>query len=325
MKETDLAPKLEMIKALHRQAKEGKTFKDLAPRLASFQRGLQRHRRTIVSLPAITETGQAILEQLVSNLKNDQLTELSDTQLELLLTQLANEDPAVRFGEATLLFNGALANDLLTKDQLRHAINTLKKWEILFDHIEEPINKGAVRRVSAVTGLASLLYADRAGYFFVTKADLSDLIDRVALGMLWEHDNRGYVNRLGWIQLFGEYTVLVGELCRRRELVRGEKVFLMATYLVAYRQLKAPLIMGEADEGADFLIEMMNQHPVYRRYFMVFLRDWQRDLQQERPQSEQGWHQVFNYRRLMQALLMSADLPEIIARQITNQSNQDEQ
>lgn len=83
--------------------------------------------------------------------------------------------------------------------------------------------------------------------------------------------------------------------------------------------------MGEADEGADFLIEMMNQHPVYRRYFMVFLRDWQRDLQQERPQSEQGWHQVFNYRRLMQALLMSADLPEIIARQITNQSNQDEQ
>ncbi|MEE6685483.1 DUF2785 domain-containing protein, partial [Limosilactobacillus fermentum] len=188
MKETDLAPKLEMIQALHRQAKEGKTFKDLAPRLASFQRGLQRHRRTTVSLPAITETGQAILEQLVSNLKNDQLTELSDTQLELLLTQLANKDPAVRFGEATLLFNGALANDLLTKDQLRHAMNTLKKWEILFDHIEEPINKGAVRRVSAVTGLASLLYADRAGYFFVTKADLSDLIDRVALGMLWEHD-----------------------------------------------------------------------------------------------------------------------------------------
>lgn len=80
--------------------------------------------RQLVSRPLRKRTGdfRATGEQP----QNDQLTELSDTQLELLLTQLANEDPAVRFGEATLLFNGALANDLLTKDQLRHAMNTLK-------------------------------------------------------------------------------------------------------------------------------------------------------------------------------------------------------
>lgn len=42
MKETDLAPKLEMIKALHRQAKEGKTFKDLGAPFGIISTGLTK-------------------------------------------------------------------------------------------------------------------------------------------------------------------------------------------------------------------------------------------------------------------------------------------
>lgn len=113
-------------------------------------------------------------------------------------------------------------------------MNMLKKWEILFDYIEELINKGVVCWVSVVIGFVLLLYVDWVGYFFVIKVDLSDLIDWVVLGMLWEYDNWGYVNWLGWIQFFGEYIVLVGELCWCRELVCGEKVFLMVIYLVVY-------------------------------------------------------------------------------------------
>lgn len=325
MQKEDLTFHLARVRSIHNKAAAGQTFKDLADQLKKLQSTLPRRRREPVSLPHLIEGGRNTLTQLQYLLRTDQLTEISDTQLELILTQLANEDPFIRFDKATMLFNDALANNILTKDQLHHSFNYLKRPEALLDHIEEPVNKAAVRRVASVTGLASLLYADRAGAFFITDDEVNALIDLVVVGLLWEHDNRGFVNRLGWVQLFGEYTILFGELCRRSKLVRGQKVLLMATYLVAYQQLNTPLIMGEADEGADFLIGMMNQHPVYRRYFMVFLRDWQERLQNKHPRDEHSWHKVFNYRRLMQSLLMSADLPEIAARQITNQPNENEQ
>ena len=54
----------------------------------------------------------------------------------------------------------------------------------------------------------------------------------------------------------------------------------------------------------------MNQHQVYRRYFLLALRNWRLRLRAGRPQNAGNWHQIFNYRRLMQCLLMVNDLPE---------------
>src|SRR5699024_9311899 len=103
--------------------------------------------------------------------------------------------------------------------------------------------------------LRFVLYAARQQERPIEVATLKRLSNRLVVAMLGEKDLRGCVEGAGWVQTFAAYAGLCNEICADERLNRGDKLFLVAAYLVAYRRLRAPLTMGEPDEGAVFIAQ----------------------------------------------------------------------
>lgn len=316
--QTELTRAVDQVSWLREVASQGLIFSTLTTELAALQDHLPRHARTPVTLPGITATQRDRLLHLFDRVKqHESLPDLTPGDWELVITQLGSADAQVRMNLAAPVFNAALASQDQSPARLRATWELLASPAGLLFHIDEPQNQGCVVRATAVTGLAMLLYADRQGPAFLpAKAAVHQLSELAVVGLLWEQDCRGFVNRLGWVQLFGAYTVLLNELSHREVMTRGEQVLLMGAYLTAYRRLRGPLIMGEAEEGADYLIRMIGRHPLYQRFFLRELREWQLALARLQPQQTGDWNRLFNYRRLMQGLLLHPNLPAKIAQQI---------
>ena len=321
----------EQIKHLNQQVRElrhatakGQIFKQLDRLAGDLVEQAPRHPRTPL---ATLEDDAAFYDELramFKKLQDDELDQISDVLLLSLLDHFKADDPDIRLNGCLMIFNALLANDLLTNEQLCLSFHYLAQNDILLDHIDEPKNRGVFGRATALSALASLLYADRAGYFFLQAYEVDRLADLVAMILVLEKDTRGFVGDQGWAHIYAELANVLGELAQREELVRGDKVCLMALLLANYSRLTTPLIMGENEQIADFLVNLMNQHQVYRRYFLLALRNWRNRLRESRPQSTGNWHQIFNYRRLMQCLLMVNDLPEQIGKVILEQDDQNE-
>lgn len=321
----------EQIKHLNQQVRElrhatakGQIFKQLDRLAGDLVEQVPRHPRTPL---ATLEDDAAFYDELramFKKLQDDELDQISDVLLLSLLDHFKADDPDIRLNGCLMIFNALLANDLLTNEQLCLSFHYLAQNDILLDHIDEPKNRGVFGRATALSALASLLYADRAGYFFLQAYEVDRLADLVAMILVLEKDTRGFVGDQGWAHIYAELANVLGELAQREELVRGDKVCLMALLLANYSRLTTPLIMGENEQIADFLVNLMNQHQVYRRYFLLALRNWRNRLRESRPQSTGNWHQIFNYRRLMQCLLMVNDLPEQIGKVILEQDDQNE-
>lgn len=322
MNQTEYQRALDQVTWLREAVSQGLLFPTLPDELAALYFSLPRHPRTPVTLPTITAEEQIQLGMLAhrSEHQEEPLT-VTGADWTLAINQLNNEVPRIRFDRAAQVFNAALAGPSLNKADLLLAWDHFARPAMLLSHVDEARNRASVTRSATVTALAVLLYADRTGRDFLDQQRVSALVNLVSLGLLWERDHRGFVNQLGWIQLFGEYTLLLNELSQRPELRRGSKVFTMGAYLTGYRFLKAPLTMGEADEGADYLVRQLVGHSLYRRFFLRFLREWQLDLVRLRPRTSGEWDRVFNYRRLMQGLLMHPELPAKVGHQITDQQN----
>lgn len=320
MNQAELKEALTQVTWLREAASQGLLFPTLATELSALQASLPIHSRTPVQLPGVTTAERAHLTSLFAQAnRKSWLSNMTTADWELVVAQLGSGDPKIRLDMAVPIFNAAVAGQRQSESRLTYAWGTMASEEGLFAHVDEPKNQACVVRATAVTGLAMMLYADRKGQSYLMDRDVTRLIDQVILGLLWERDHRGYVNHLGWVQIFGEYTLLLNELNHRQYVTRGEKVLLMAAYLTAYRRLRGPLIMGESEEGADYLVRMLVSHPLYRRFFIRFLREWQGELTQLRPKNKGDWDRVFNYRRLMQGMLMHPELPEKVAHQITEQ------
>lgn len=321
----------EQIKHLNQQVRElrhatanGQIFKQLDRLAGDLIEQTPRHPRTPIATVEDDAAFYDELRQMYKKLQDDQLDQVSDVWLLSLLDHFKVDDPAIRLNGCLMIFNALLANDLLTNDQLRLSFHYLAQNDILLAHIDEPKNRAVFGRATALSALASLLYADRAGYFFLQEYEVDRLVDLVSIILVMEKDTRGFVGEQGWAHMYAELVNVLGELSQREELVRGDKVSLMALLLANYSRLTTPLIMGENEQLADYLVNLMNQHQVYRRYFLLALRNWRLRLQAGRPQNAGNWHQIFNYRRLMQCLLMVNDLPEQIGKVILEQDDQNE-
>ena len=300
---------------LHQRVDNAEIFQSLYHRVGALTEQVPIQKKTSYAPPAddrifIRQALPVIEAQIKAQHPLDQ------DQMQSLIYHLASVSRSAR-ERLRQAINDLLADQLIDPTETAGWTDYLLQDEILYAHVLEPKNQAVFLRSSAVSMLRSLLMADRYGYFFLTDEDLQKIIDKIALLVLLEKDTRGFVGRQGWAHMFYELPSLFNELTERNELLRGDHIFMMTVLLERYRRLKTPLEMGEQNEVADYLARLMKRHRLYQDYFLMELRDWRQWLdQQENVVNEGDWHLFFNYQRLMNALLITKDLPLKVASEI---------
>lgn len=301
--------------------RHGRVFIDILSEIDDMIEQAPRQRRTPVSVP---EVHPAFGEELVTltNELHHHAPVISDDFIEEFLYYCATDNQMIR--RHLLLFLAALLDcQDSDEDTLRKLYVGLSDPERMTAHITEPRNRAICGRTMSLMGLRMLLYADRNGRFFLSDTDVTGLVVKLAMVGLLERDNRGMINEEGWLHAYSAMPDLADELCSHNELVRGDKVLLLAIMVESYRLLGEPLAMGENDDLAEMILDLIGQHELYQQFFMAQLKNWQADLDKQPPTHESDWHRLFNYRRLMQSLMLDRRLPDEVGRQIWDANNQE--
>ena len=301
--------------------RHGRVFTDILPGIDDMIEHAPRQRRTSVNIP---EVHPDFVDELVAmtNELPHQVPMISDDFIEEFLYACGSDDRIVR--HHLLLFLAALLDAEDSDEDVLHQLYVgLSSPSLMTAHITEPHNRAICGRTMSLMCLRMLLYADRNGRFFLSDTDATGLVVKLAMVGLLERDNRGMNDEHGWLHAFSAMPDLADELCQHNELVRGDKVLLLAIMVESYRLLDEPLAMGENDDLAEMILDLMSQHELYQDFFMAQLKNWQADLDAQPPMRERDWHHLFNYRRLMQSLMLDRRLPDEIGRQIWDMNNQE--
>lgn len=302
---------------LHNDVIAGKAFHSIVDRLGAIIDNEASLPRTKVTLPRIPTSFRHELLNLVGDGGQQGLVPVDNRFIKHLLDALQSTNRELRERAAFTALNGLLGQRLLTDEQLQMVIDHVTDNQILYDHILEPANRAVFGRSTALAGMAMLLYGDRHDYLRLTKDEVYQIMNKSLLVTALERDTRGFVKKAGWAHTFVQIANIDNELIQRDDLLRGDKLFLMATLLERYRRVYTPLIMGETESIVTFTVNLLNLHPIYQRFLLYELEQWQNALTAHLD-SERDWTRVFNYRRLMQALAMDSSLPENVRKYLAN-------
>ena len=304
---------------IHEQLAAGEIYYEARDQLAKLADKLKGHRRTPRETPTVNPVFIVEMHLMMTD-GAPQASSVSDDFLADLLVAIQTADGHLRH-QVVSWMNWALDHHRLTNDQLQWLAVQLSQSKYLYDHLLERNSPGVYARSLTLVLLRFVLYAARQQEHPIEIATLKRLSNRVVVAMLGEKDLRGLVEGAGWVQTFAAYAGLCNEICVDERLNRGDKLFLLAAYLVAYRRLRAPLTMGEPDEGAAFVAQAVKTHPLYARYFIEDLKAWRQGMDKQDPNKPATWHRVFNYRHLLQLLLLDGALPAQVVQAIMEQEN----
>ncbi len=305
---------------LHQQVAAGELYYDLGPRLLKLAEKTRGQKKAPFTEPPVSALFMVEVHLRLTGPKNGPQPPFDDEFLTSLLEASQSADPPIR-NQVLNLVNWANDQQILTKEQLQWLVIHLSQPKYLYYHLGERRSAGLFARTNALTILRYALYASRRQAALVPTTTLQRLIPRLATILLAERDFRGFVEGNGWGQTMAILPGVINELCADERLTRGDKLFLMGCLLVAYRRVGAPLTMGEPDECAILLCQLVKRHPLYARYFIRELTNWRKELDQLNTSKTATWHRVFNYRHLMQAMLLDAGLPNTVASAIMDQDN----
>lgn len=232
-------------------------------------------------------------------------SEISDENLLLVLQQLAHQSPRYRDDGAFTFLSNAIQGEWLTQRQLSWMAEFLISDHQLFAHIFEPHNAAVYRRSFSILVLSLLLHYHRTKQKFLTIEQLDMVVDQVALYAILERDGRGFIKDNGWAHAFNHMSSIITELSAMPELVRADKLFLLATLLTGYRALMEPLVMGETQRIIDVAMRLANQSDVYAEYILLNLKFWRRDLVSlQPPREEKMWHTIYNRARFFDSIVL---------------------
>lgn len=310
------------LKELHAGLNDGTIFTEVLPAIDELILARPHHARTTVDLPTVSMRFQHQLDHYLKLAKEKQAVNLDDDFKEKLMAVLATDHGDLR-EEIMMLMSSLLEKNQLAKDDLKKFYHHLTDPKLLFSHILEPKNKAVFVRTLALSLLRLILYGDRAGYFFLTSKDVQSLVEKIGLYAVLERDPRGFVNGSGWVHVFSALPSIGDELCQHNELVRGDKIFLQAVIVESYRLMPHVLSMGENEEVGAFLLSLMGQHQLYQQFFKAQLTRRRADLDSDDPASSESWSRIFNYRHLMQSMLLDGRLPRDIVKQIVGTDQQE--
>ncbi|EEU30033.1 hypothetical protein HMPREF0501_01038 [Limosilactobacillus coleohominis 101-4-CHN] len=300
---------------LHQQLVSGEIYLDAIPKIDSLIENVKHESRTPVEIAEPEHHDQQILTNFVSDVQAGQHPQV-DAELINVILKFANAK-SVTFRRMILVtVESALENNLISTEQLKTLFHHFSQPDILLAHIDQATNQAAFGRSIAVNILRLILIADRSGYFFLTQDDISSFLNVVGLMAILERDTRGFVEGVGWVHLFTGMANLNNELAEHDELVRGDKIFLMATLVEGYKKIEHSFSMGENEDVANFLLKLFQQHQLYQDFFIEQLKVWRSELNSFNPYSKVLWVQLFNYRHLMQSLIIDGNLPEKVMKAI---------
>lgn len=317
MVKLDFSQEQAALAALHQELMNGEIFTNAIQRVDELIDQEKRTRRTQVDIPPIPRHPINQFGEFIAGAQQKSHQPVDDELIGAVIRYSTTDQLTVR-RLILLLLELALENNLISNDQLSRLFKYFSQPKVLLSHIDEPTNKAAYGRSMAVNILRLVLLADRSGYFFLTQDDLAQFLNTAALLPIYEKDTRGFVSDTGWVHMYTGIANLFIELCEHDELVRGDKVFLMATLIEGYKKLDTSLSMGENEDVANFLLKLFDQHQLYQNFFIAQVKLWRQEMDSFNPCSKVKWIQLFNYRHLMQSLIIDGNLPEKIMKVIVN-------
>lgn len=308
---------------LHDQARRGDLFGKLGEEVGKVVASVPQRKRTRVVLPRVSTGYKKEIERLAKRVGKQPLPGISDDFLQQMLTAFQVRNWDVRARWTYYVWSTMLATGVLTDSQIQISLQWALSPEHLYSHVLEPDNNAVFTRAMALAMIVLFLYTNARQIITLPDDNVRQLGDAVALLTVLEHDTRGFVRRDGWAHMIIELANAHYELVHQPQMTRGDNLFFLTTVIESYRNLTTPVVSGEGEQLAMLIVELLNRHKIYRQYFKHELRRWAKWMDSENPlKTEQQWTQLFNYRRLMQALLVNSDLPDEIGRLIANGGQQ---
>lgn len=315
MAKNDITKTQMLLTDLHKRLMDGQVYLDAIDEVDTLISSAERQQRTPVEVAQPVHEVRQLFTNFVDDVQQGNHEPMSD-QLVGAIIQNATTDNMTMRRMILIALEMSLENNLITTEQLTALFRYFSQPQVLLAHIDEPNNKAAYGRSIAVNVIRLLLIADRSGYFFLTQDDLNKFLNVVTMLPIAEKDTRGFVDRVGWVHMYTGIANLYSELCEHDELVRGDKILLLATLIEGYKNIDTSFTMGENEDIANFLIKLFDQHQLYQDFFVKQVEKWRQELNHFNPYAKEEWVRLFNYRRLMQSLVMDGNLPAKVMKAI---------
>lgn len=309
----DIAKIQTAVTALRDRLLAGKLFRTLPAELGALMDSVPSPDATPVAVPHDDLAALAGVHAIRDRIKDAKDPSISDSELDFMLAHLASTSPAVRDKGVFFLLNDLLQVGALTDEQIHMVFIRLQAPDVLYAHILEPENDAIFLRSFAVMILSVLTYADTHQYHLFTEAEYHELVLRITAYVVMERDGRGYVAQKGWAHGYIHIGNLLDELTGVGALQRGEKVLMMAAVIEGWQRQDQPLVYGEDQRIALYLTNLAGKHEFYANSLVMCLTHWQQKVKQMRPrESVRFWNQWYNRDRLLSALLMRGELPQVV-------------
>lgn len=304
---------IKKIRDLRRQLHQGKVFRSLPNDLRQIITAVEPAAPTPVTLPDDDAAALAKIGEIEGRLKAEKAMQVSDSELRYLIGHLASTSPAVRDKGVFFLLSDLFQADAFTEKQVAWLFTTLQRKDILFAHITEPQNDAVFLRSFAVMLLSGLVYADLNRYHLLTPRQFENLLVNLCAYITLEKDGRGYVAEKGWAHAYTHIGNLADELSQVPSLTRGDKLLLMATVVEGWQTVADSLVFGEDQRVSSYLVNLATKNQFYADALVMCLTAWQQRLRNLKPQEDLAfWTRWYNRSRLLEALLMRADLPKVV-------------
>ncbi|MDO7802841.1 DUF2785 domain-containing protein [Pediococcus acidilactici] len=311
------------LRQLRVRLQQGKIFASLGRSVGAIIDAANENRTVKpVTLPDDQDGIEELLQRIRAALGKGELEELSDADLDLMLQHLGSPNPIIRDKGVFYLFNDLIQNQVLTKSQMVRTFDRLTSDQVLFAHINEKENDAAFLRSFAVMMLASLIYIDRAGAVFIDHARKNKLVEQLAIYIMLENDTRGFVANQGWVHAYTHIGNVLDELASDEELLRADKILLMATVIEKFRRLTTPLIYGEPTRLAVYFADQLLEDDVYQQFLLIELREWRRALASTQVRETQAMRNaIFNRQRLLQAMMLNSNMAKAVVEYLEDSND----
>ncbi len=308
---------------IHDQARRGDLFGNLGVAIGEVVASVPQRKRTKVTIPRVSASYKKKIEDLAKRVGKQPFPAISDDFLQEMLTALQVRNWNVRARWTYYVWSTLLATGVLSDQQVEMSLRWATDPDHLYAHVLEPANNAVFTRAMSLAMIVLFLYSNARHIITLPEETVRQLGDAVALLTVLEHDTRGFVRKDGWAHMIIELSNAHYELIQQPQMSRGDNLFFLTTVMESYWRLTTPVVSGEGEQLAMVIIDLLNRNRIYRQYFKHELRRWAHWMDAENPLvTEQQWNQLFNYRRLMQALLVNSELPDDIARIIANGGQQ---
>lgn len=256
----------------------------------------------------------ARVDQFNQHLAEQTVNELTENDIKVLLAGLKQINPQIRDQGVFMALMQGIQQDAFSLVQEQMMVRELLKDEVLFSHINEPENDGIFQRSFAIFLLALLIYSGRRKHIKLMNHDQwNELIEKIGIYIVLERDTRGYVADKGWAHAFTHLGNLLDEINVNNQVDRADKIFLETLLVERVKRVKNPLVMGEVERIARYIVNLAKINDLYLQYILRQLKQWRPELmRQMQAENYDSWTQHYNQTHLLAAILLQKDLPPLL-------------